>query len=83
MVETKHTAEQCLTALDAMADKSPKMLKVTEWGCMAGDHTGYAFIQGENEEAVRAMLPETLRADAKIVKVSKFTADQIRAFHKK
>jgi len=81
-LETRHTPEQCLEALDAVGGQ-PKLIGKVEWGCMAGDHAGYAFIEGANEAAVRKMLPEVLRADAKIVKVDKFTTAQIKSFHEK
>ena len=78
-----HTPEQCLAALDGMESTSPALLAKTDWGCMAGDHTGYVVVQAANEEAARNMIPANERAQAKVVKLNKFTADQIRSFHKK
>jgi hypothetical protein len=83
LVESKHTPEQCLAALDAMSASAPKMLSTINWGCMSGDHTGYAFVNAPSESAVREMLPESLRASAHIVKVDKFTVAQIKSFHQK
>ena len=83
LVELKHTPEECLADLDRMSADAPKFLDRIEWGCMAGDHTGYAIIAAESEEAVRNMLPAADRDKARIVAVNKFTIDQIRSFHKK
>ncbi len=83
MVIAPHTPAQCLKALDAFAADAPGTLAEFEWGCMAGDHTGYAILSGENEEAVRNLLPASLRAHAKIVKLNTFTVEQIKAFHQK
>ena len=79
-VESKHTKQQCLEALDQMAEK-PDILKKFEWGCMSGIHTGYAILEGESESQIRNMLPASMRDRTKIVPVGKVTPRQIRAFH--
>lgn len=82
LVTTTHTPEQCLQALDEMAAKNKKMLGNMEWGCKSGDHTGYAFVKAASEEQALAQLPETNRATAKAVMVTKFTPEQLAAIHK-
>jgi len=79
-VESPHTKEECLTDLDAMAQK-PEILEKFEWGCMAGDHTGYATVEADSEDQVRGMLPAAVRARAHITQVSTITPEQIRSFH--
>jgi hypothetical protein len=83
LVTTTHTPEQCLAALDEVAAKEPKMLDKIEWGCNSGDHTGYAFVQAKDEHAALEKLPETNRATAKAVPVTKFTRAQLKAIHDK
>lgn len=83
LVTTTHTPEQCLAALDEMAAKEPKLLSKMEWGCKAGDHTGYAFVQAKDENAALAQLPEANRAAAKAVAVTKFSPAQLKAIHEK
>jgi hypothetical protein len=82
MVIAPHTAEECLQALDEVNSK-PGLLAKFDWGCKHGDHTGYAMLEGENEEAVRNMLPALGQKNAKIIQVDKFTAQEIEAAHKK
>jgi hypothetical protein len=82
MVEVKHTPEECLKTLDEINAKSSALLSKFEWGCMSGDHTGYGIVEAESEAAVKAMLPSSM-ADAHIVKLNKFTPQQIKAFHAK
>lgn len=82
-VETPHTKEECLKALDETLAKGPDMLNKFEWGCSVNDHTGYALIEAENESKVRNMIPSFLRDKAKITQVARFTPDQIKQFHKK
>lgn len=83
MVTTTHTPEQCLQALDEMAAKNKKLLGTMQWGCNSGDHTGYAFVQAPSEEQALAQLPQTNRAGAKAVMVTKFTPEQLAAIHRK
>jgi hypothetical protein len=82
LVVAHHTQEECLKTLDGVKDKSAKLLSSFDWGCMAGDHTGYATIEAKDEAAVKAMLPADMQ-NAKIVKLNKFTAEQIKSFHEK
>jgi hypothetical protein len=82
-VESPHTAEECLRALDELLAKGPGILAGYEWGCMAGDHTGYAIVDGRSESEVRDNIPEFLRGKARIVKLNRFTPEQIREYHRK
>jgi hypothetical protein len=78
-----HTPEQCLKALDDMEATSPQLLAKTDWGCMAGDHTGYLMVHAVSEQAALAMIPAGERAQAKAIKLNKFTPEQIKSFHQK
>jgi hypothetical protein len=81
-VTAGHTPEECLKTLDEVNAKGQKLLSTLEWGCMSGDHTCYALIDAKDEAAVKDMLPPSMK-NAKIVKVSKFSAQQIKSFHEK
>jgi hypothetical protein len=81
-VQAKHTPDQCLNTLSEMKGKGDAFLSKFEFGCMSGDHTGYAFLEGKSEESVKAMLPKELQETATIQKVDKFTAQQIENLHK-
>jgi hypothetical protein len=82
-VQSSHTPEQCVTTLTDMKSKGDPFLSKFQFGCMSGDHTAYAFLEGKSEADVRASLPKDLQASAKIEKVDKFTSDQIEKLHKK
>jgi hypothetical protein len=81
-VQTSHTPEQCIQALTDLKGKGDAYLSKFEFGCMSGNHTGYAFLEGSSEENVRQMLPKEAQDNAKIQKVDKFTSDQIEKLHK-
>ena len=81
-VQVPHTQEQCMNMMMDMKGKGDMLLSKFEFGCMSGDHTGYAFLEGASEENIRKMLPEAEQKAAKITKVDKFTAAQIEKLHK-
>ena len=83
LVTTTHTPEQCLSALDEMAAKSKKTLSKMQWGCLAGDHTGYMFVDVADQESALKVLPASARANAKAVEVTKFTPKQLKKIHAK
>jgi len=81
-VQVPHTKEQCMQALDEMKNKGDAFLTSFEYGCVSGDHTAYGFLKGTSKDAVKQMLPKSEQADAKIVKVKKFTSAEIESMHK-
>jgi hypothetical protein len=84
LIEMKHTPERCVAELDQISAEAPKLLDQVEWGCMAGDHTGYLMVWAENEAAAKNMVPAFLRGDdTRIVALNKFTVEQIKSFHGK
>ena len=83
VIESPHTPEECLQALDEIAEKGLDVLNKFVWGCAHGEHTGYAYIDAESEKEACALVPEFLQDKAKIIEVSKFTIEQIKSFHEK
>jgi hypothetical protein len=81
LVIAPHTAEQCLAALDEIDQHDAALLKKIDWGCAAGDHTGYLSVDADSEAQALESLPEKTRARAHAVKLVKFSAAQIRQFH--
>jgi len=82
LVKIPHTPEQCLASLDNMKTKGDAFLSKFEFGCMDGDHTAYAFINGTSADNVTKMLPESEQKTAKVTKVNKMTAADIEKIHK-
>ena len=83
LITSKHEPAECLRALDEAAAKGPGVLDKFVYGCMEGDHTGYALVEVKNLSDALAMVPSFLQDSACITKVDKFTARDIRAFHAK
>jgi hypothetical protein len=83
LIETPHTAAECLRALDEELAKGPEVLKQFSYGCMGGDHTGYAIVDVKDEADAKRLVPAFLLDKARIVKVDVYTPEAIRSFHKK
>ncbi|HXV46406.1 MAG TPA: hypothetical protein VD736_07020, partial [Nitrososphaera sp.] len=76
-----HTNEECLNSLDQIVAHNKELLDRCYMACMAGNHTGWATVEAESENEARNMLPSSLRQNAKVVEVNKFTPEQIQSFH--
>ena len=81
LIESPHTTEECLSALDEILVRGPGALAKYDFGCMSGDHTGYVIVEAGSESEARENVPSFLRGKARIVKVDKFTPEQIKSFH--
>lgn len=82
LIESPHTKEECLRALDYIVDKEPQLLDKMEFGCKAGEHIGWATVEASSEAEARDKVPEFIRDKAHVVEVGKFTRDQIESFHR-
>ncbi len=83
LIASPHTQEECLRTLDEVLAKGTWLLAKYEWGCMAGDHTGYCIADARSESEARETIPEFLREKTRVVKLNTFTPEEIRDFHKK
>lgn len=83
MIQAPHTKEECLHTLDEILASGKEVLSKYEFGCMKGDHTGYALVNVQDETAARTMVPKFLRAKARVVPVERFTPEAVRALHAK
>jgi hypothetical protein len=82
LIESPHTKEECLKALDETLAKGPDVLNRFEYGCMSGDHRGWATVEAGSENQAREYVPSFLRSKTRVVQVGRFTPEQIRSFHK-
>src|SRR2546426_10403072 len=82
VIESPHTAEECMNVMDEVNKAGPKELASWHWGCEAGNHTGYRMVMAADENAALAMVPADIRAKAHAYKVSKMTPAELEAAHK-
>lgn len=81
LIIASHTPEQCLASLENVDKVDAKALAKWDWGCKDNDHTGYLIVVAPNAEEALKNVPEAERATAKAIKLSKFTAADIKAAH--
>jgi hypothetical protein len=74
-----HTMEDCVRALKLI--EGIGMITHFDWGCKDGDHTGYVIIEAENKNEALLVMPSGLREKARIIKVAKFSPEEVRAMH--
>lgn len=83
LVISPHTMEECLASLDAIVAGGSDELAKYDWGCMVGDHTGYAIVEATDDTEALKIVPAMIQAKARAVKLTKFTAEQVAMFHEK
>jgi hypothetical protein len=84
VIQSQHTADGCLQTLDEVLALGADALARYDFACAAGDHsnhTCYTTVDAIDSVAARATLPASVRAQAQVTEVGKFTPEQIRSFH--
>ncbi len=92
VIETSHNEGECLQVLYIisayvslsirLANLDGMLLMINTWfGCMVGIHTGWLNIEADSEGEAGRVLPLSLREQARVVEVQKFTLQQIKSLH--
>ncbi len=89
MVESSHEREDpseplpgaCLRALEGAVSQGSHYLTHAEFGCEEGVHKSWIFVDAEDKEVARRMVPPIGRATAIIVRVRQITTEEIRKLH--
>jgi hypothetical protein len=78
-IEVPHEAETiaCARAVEILLKTGSHFLSHAEWGCLDGVHKGWIIMDAENKEQARNMLPPAYRHQATVVKLNKFSLEQI------
>lgn len=79
LVISPHTAEQCMKSLQDV--NAAGSLGKWQFGCMDGDHTGYLTVMASSADEALKNVPEPERAEAKAIKLHKFTPAELKAAH--
>jgi hypothetical protein len=83
LVKSRHGQEGCLRALDEQLTHDVRSLEEFVYSCGEGDHAGYAIVEANSRNEAMNILPESLRQEATVWKVDRFTPHDIRSFHAK
>ena len=84
LIEDSHEAShgECVRALDAFLQAGAHYLTNAEWGCRAGVHTAWIIVEAENDAEARLTVPPVIRKSARLVKLNRFTPEEIRELQK-
>ncbi len=80
LIEVPHepTKEACLRAAHIFLKTGSHFLSHADWGCTDGEHKAWMIVDDiESEEDARFILPPTYRSEAKIVRLNKFTIEEV------
>jgi hypothetical protein len=83
LIESPHTSQECMQVIDDTLSKGSNVLSKFEWGCMSGEHTGWALVKAKSESDAKKLVPSRVRGKTRVVKVSKISPKQIREYHEK
>jgi hypothetical protein len=86
LIEAPHEAEPvaCVRAVEVFLETGSHFLSNADWGCLDGEHKAWIILEAESKEEARFVLPPAYRPEAKIVKLNKFTLEDIeelRRYH--
>jgi len=79
LIEVSHEATkvECARAAYIFLKTGSHFLSHADWGCLDGEHKAWLIVDIESEEEARYILPPVYRLQAKIVRLNKFTIDEV------
>ena len=80
LIELEHeaTLEACEKAIETILSTGSHFLTNTEWGCKDEDHRCWVIVDVDSKEEARAILPPVYRNEAKIIKLFRYTLDDLK-----
>jgi hypothetical protein len=79
LIETPHTDENCHLVVNQI--HAMGYLYNFDWGCADGIHCGWAIIEAESEAQARLVVPSVIRDEARVIRLVKFSPDQVQGLH--
>ena len=79
LVILPHTSEDCRKVLKQI--ESIGAITHFDWGCKDGDHTGYVLLEAESKPQALMVVPTLERHQARVIKLNRFSPEEVRAIH--
>jgi hypothetical protein len=78
-IEVPHEAEEvaCARVVQIFLKTGSHFLTHADWRCSDGEHKAWMIVEVDSKEEARSILPPAFRSQAKIVKLNKFTMEEI------
>jgi len=79
LIEVPHepTKEACEKAVKVFLATGSHFLTNADWGCEDGEHMAWFFLEIEDKEHAREIVPPAYRPQAKITQLNKFSMDEL------
>ncbi len=79
LIEVPHEADEvaCAQVVKIFLTTGSHFLSNADWGCHDGEHKAWIIIDTESKEEACSILPSAFRSQAKIVRLDKFTMEEI------
>ncbi len=79
LIEVPHEADPvaCTRAIHVFLTTGSHFLANADWGCTDGEHKAWIIVEVNTKEEAMRILPAAYRSQAKIVKLNKFTLEEI------
>lgn len=79
LIEVSHDATpgECGRAIELLLKSGSHFVSEAEWGCSDGVHKGWMIVDVNTKEEAASMVPPVYRSRATIVRLTKFTIEDI------
>jgi hypothetical protein len=79
LIEVPHEAETvaCARAVQLLLQTGSHYLTHADFGCSDDDHRGWIVVECETKDEARNTLPSLFRAKAKVVRLNKFSLEEL------
>ena len=79
LIEVPHEENllACAHVVEIFLNYGSHFATKADWGCTDGVHKAWITIETDNKEDARNILPPAYRAQASIIKLNKFTKEEI------
>lgn len=79
LIEVPHEAEMvaCARAVKLLLTTGSHFLTNADFGCEDGEHLGWIIVEVDSKEEARAILPPAYRSQARIIKLTRFTLEEL------
>jgi hypothetical protein len=79
LIEVPHEENllACAQVVESFLNYGSHFATKADWGCTDGVHKAWITIETDNKEDARNILPPAYRAQASIIKLNKFTKEEI------
>ena len=79
LIEVPHSPDTlaCARVVQVFLATGSHFLTNAEWGCMDGVHSAWIVVEVESKAEALGIVPPAFRAETRIVRLTRFTMDQI------